>query len=188
LKAVLETVAPRGRPMLDLPEGRLINPGHALEAAWFLLHHNRRQRNEHVQKAALRMVMWSLEHGWDDRHGGIFYYQDIMGKPPVQLEWNMKLWWVQAEAIYATLRAYAASGEKRFLTWFERVTEWTFAHFPDHKYGEWFGYLDRAGHVSQRLKGGPYKGCFHIPRCLLYSATLISQILHHPQANGGPCH
>jgi len=177
LGAVLETVAPDGKPMPDIPEGRLINPGHALEASWFLIQHNRRRQDASIQEAALRMVDWSLERGWDRRHGGILYFLDALGKPPVQLEWNLKLWWVHVEAIYAVLCAYAVSGQQKYLQHFQRITDWTFAHFPDHKYGEWFGYLDRAGLVSQRLKGGPYKGCFHIPRFLLYSIKLIDQIL-----------
>jgi len=35
-KVVLENVSPDGKPMLDSPEGRMLNPGHAIEAGWFL--------------------------------------------------------------------------------------------------------------------------------------------------------
>lgn len=177
LGAALEMVSPEGRPLLDIPEGRLVNPGHVLEAAWFLLQYNRRRKDKKIRESALRMIDWSLALGWDERYGGLLYFVDVLGKPPIQLEWNLKLWWVHAEAAYAALAAYAASGNKKYLRWFRRITDWTFDHFPDHRQGEWYGYLDREGRVSQRLKGGTYKGCFHIPRFLLYSVNLIDAML-----------
>ena len=39
-QVVLESVSPEGAPQTDSPEGRLLNPGHAIEAGWFLLQHN----------------------------------------------------------------------------------------------------------------------------------------------------
>lgn len=39
--------------------------------------------------------------------------------------------------------------------------------------GAWFGYLDRRGDVSQRFKGGPYKGFFHVPRALFLCCKLL---------------
>ena len=81
----------------------------------------------------------------------------------------MKLLWVHAEALYALLTAQARTGDGKWLTWLERVDEWVWQRFPDPVHGEWFGYLDRRGNVALDLKGGNYKGCFHIPRALLFS-------------------
>ena len=39
-------------------------------------------------------------------------------------------------------------------------------HFPDATHGEWFGYLNRKGEILLSLKGGKWKGCFHVPRGL----------------------
>jgi len=36
----------------------------------------------------------------------------------------------------------------------------------DPEYDEWFGYLNRQGEVLLPLKGGKWKGCFHVPRGL----------------------
>lgn len=33
--------------------------------------------------------------------------------------------------------------------------------------GEWYGYLNRQGEVLLHLKGGKWKGCFHVPRALM---------------------
>ena len=52
---------------------------------------------------------------------------------------------------------------------------WTLDRFPDPQHGEWFGYLTREGKVSQRFKGGPYKGCFHVPRSLWLCERLLTK-------------
>lgn len=36
----------------------------------------------------------TMEFGWDKEYGGLYYFLDIEGKPPQQLEWNQKLWYV----------------------------------------------------------------------------------------------
>ena len=45
LGAVLELVAPDGA-VLDHFDGRLLNPGHAIEAAWFILEESRQRGND----------------------------------------------------------------------------------------------------------------------------------------------
>ena len=43
----------------------------------------------------------------------------------------------------------------------------------DPRHGEWYGYCDRQGKVTNSLKGGAYKGCFHVPRALFFSVQRI---------------
>jgi N-acylglucosamine 2-epimerase len=80
----------------------------------------------------------------------------------------MKLWWAHAEALYGCLRAYELTGKKQFLEWFSKIHDYTWSHFPDPEYGEWFGYLDNFGNVTHRFKGSRWKGFFHVPRSLFY--------------------
>jgi N-acylglucosamine 2-epimerase len=61
---------------------------------------------------------------------------------------------------------YSLTRQPRCLDWFQRVHDYTWSRFPDPEYGEWYGYLDRAGEVLLPLKGGKWKGCFHLPRAL----------------------
>jgi N-acylglucosamine 2-epimerase len=164
-KKVHEFVAPDGA-RLDSPDGRLLNPGHAIEAGWFLQHWAQRLRRIDLQQTAIDMVRWSYADGWDKEHGGIYYFLDAEGYSPTQLEWNMKLWWPHCEALYAHLLNYSITGDKADFEAFQQVHDYTFSHFRDPKFGEWFGYLDRFGNVTHRFKGGPYKGCFHVPRAL----------------------
>lgn len=175
-KALFETVGPRGELLLDLPEGRCINPGHAIETAWFVIDEGRRRGNASFIERALPILDWSLDLGWDEKHGGLFSFVDIEGRQPEQLEWDMKLWWPHNEAIYATLLAYHVTGERRYEQWFERILDYTLSHFPDREFGEWFGYLHRDGSVALDMKGNMWKGPFHLPRQQLYCHLLLKEM------------
>ncbi len=175
-KALLETVGQNGEYLGEVPEGRAVIPGHAIETAWFILEEGKRRNDSALISRALQVLDWSLEAGWDHTYGGILYYVDVEGKQPVQYEWDMKLWWPHNEAIYATLLAYSLTGDARYEAWFERVLEWSLAHFPDRQYGEWFGYLHRDGSVSHDLKGNSWKGPFHLPRQQLYCHLLLEEM------------
>lgn len=174
-RALFETVGMNGE-LFDSPQGRCINPGHALESAWFLLEEARRRKDRRLMERTLTIIDWSLDLGWDREYGGILYFVDAEGKPPEQLEWDMKLSWVHNEALYACLLAHCLTGEKRYEDWFERILEWTLGHFPDKEYGEWFGYLHRDGSVSLRFKGNNWKAPYHEPRQYLYSHLLLEEM------------
>ena len=106
------------------------------------------------------------DFGWDEEYGGLYYFMDAEGFSPVQLEWSLKLWWPHCEALYAHLLNYSLTSAPDDLAAFRKVDAYTFRHFMDPEHGEWYGYCDREGRVTHRFKGGPYKGCFHVPRAL----------------------
>jgi N-acylglucosamine 2-epimerase len=162
---ILENVQPDGS-FSDSFEGRLLNPGHTIEAMWFVMDLGRRIGDEALVKRAVDIMLRTLEHGWDKQYGGIFYFLDYHGHPPQQLEWDQKLWWVHVESLVALARGYVYTGDERCKTWFETVHDYTWQHFKDPEYNEWFGYLNRRGEVLLPLKGGKWKGCFHVPRAL----------------------
>ena len=174
-KVLLENVGPNGE-RLDLPEGRLVNPGHAIETAWCLMEEARARGDRKLISEAEQIMEWSLEIGWDKKYGGILYFVDIEGKPPEPYEHDMKLWWPHNEAIYGTLLAYHLTGKKKYLDWHKRVHDWAYAHFPDKKNGEWFGYLHRDGTIASRIKGNMWKGPFHLPRMQLYCWKLLEEM------------
>jgi N-acylglucosamine 2-epimerase len=174
-RALLETVNPDGS-IAEGCEGRCINPGHCLETGWFLMEEGRIRGDESLVRRALPILEWSLERGWDEEHGGIFSFTDLEGRMPAQIEWDMKYWWPHCEATYACLLAWALTGEARWERWFETLHDYTWKHFPDPVYGEWFGYLRRDGTVANDVKGNHYKGAFHVPRFELYTALLLDAI------------
>ena len=175
-QAVLEVIGVGGEGQ-DTTDGRRVTPGHALESAAFIMQEAIAREDDTLIPPALKMIDYSLARGWDEEHGGLLYFVDVDGKPPTQLEWDMKLWWPHAEALYALLLAYRLSGEDRYATWFERMHDWTFARFPDPEYGGWYGYLRRDGSVSTPLKGGMWKGFFHTPRSLWLCWRLLGEML-----------
>ncbi|WP_394353726.1 AGE family epimerase/isomerase [Echinicola salinicaeni] len=148
-------------------EGRLMNPGHAIEAMWFMMDIANRRGDQQLGLKAVEVMLKQLEYGWDREFGGIFYFMDVKGKPPQQLEWDQKLWWVHLETLVALAKAYKMTGDERCAKWFKDVHEYAWNLFYDKKNGEWFGYLNRSGEVLLDLKGGKWKGCFHVPRALL---------------------
>ncbi len=160
----------------DTYEGRLINPGHGLEALWFLMDLAVRDNNSPLIEKATDIALHILDFGWDQQEGGIFYFLDQQGKPLLQLEWDQKLWWVHAEAIVCMLKAYSLTGNESCWSWFEKLHNYTFDHFADKEYGEWFGYLNRRGEVLLPLKGGKWKGCFHVPRSLYQAWNTLEMI------------
>ena len=160
-----ENVTPDGS-FSDTFEGRLINPGHSIEAMWFILDLASRLKNRKLAEKAVAIALHTLEFGWDQQYGGIFYFMDIKGNPPQQLEWDQKLWWVHVETLITLIKGYHLTGNPECLRWFEIVHDYTWSHFPDPEFGEWFGYLNRRGEVLLPLKGGKWKGCFHVPRGL----------------------
>jgi N-acylglucosamine 2-epimerase len=176
-KALLETVGPNGEYLGDCPEGRCVNPGHAIETAWFIMAEGKHRNDRALVERALPVLEWSLELGWDPKYGGILYFVDIEGRQPVQYEWDMKLFWPHNEAIYAALLAYDLTGDPKWERWFEKILKWSMARFPDRQYGEWIGYLHRDGSVSHDLKGNMWKGAFHVPRMLLYCHLLLEEML-----------
>ncbi|XP_057351860.1 N-acylglucosamine 2-epimerase isoform X6 [Manis pentadactyla] len=176
-QAVLENVSEDGEELSGCL-GRHQNPGHALEAGWFLLRHAIRKGDPELRSHVInKFLLLPFRSGWDPDHGGLFYFQDADGLCPTQLEWAMKLWWPHSEAMIAFLMGYSDSGDPALLHLFFQVAEYTFHQFRDPEYGEWFGYLNREGKVALTIKGGPFKGCFHVPRCLAMCEEMLDALL-----------
>jgi len=150
----------------DSYNGRLLNPGHGIEAMWFMIDIGVRRNDTQLIDKAADTILRILEYSWDKEHGGILYFMDALGKPPQQLEWDQKLWWVHLEALVALSKAYEQTGRKELMDWYEKVHEYSWSHFSDPENGEWYGYLNRQGEVLLDLKGGKWKGCFHVPRAM----------------------
>ena len=166
-RALLECVAPDGS-VIDHHEGRTLNPGHAIECAWFVMREGELRGDGRLIQLGATILDWMWARGWDTEHGGLLYFTDLFGKPVQEYWHDMKFWWPHNEAIIATLLAWQLTGEARFATMHQQVHNWSFTHFPDREHGEWFGYLHRDGRLSSRAKGTLYKGPFHLPRMLWY--------------------
>lgn len=173
IECVMEQVAPDGR-IIDHVDGRTLNPGHAIEGAWFILH-EAKHRNNDPKLIALgcKMLDYMWKRGWDEEYGGILYYRDVYGKPVQEYWQDMKFWWPQNETIIATLLAYQLTGDEKYKQWHSMIHEYAYSHFHDKVNGEWYGYLHRDGRISQTAKGNLFKGPFHLPRQEWYCGFVI---------------
>lgn len=177
-KCLLETVGKNGE-FVDTCMGRTINPGHCIETSWFIMEEaKQRGWNKEITEMALQIFDWSWDWGWDKQYGGIINFRDCRNLPSQDYSQDMKFWWPQTETIIASLYAYLATGDEEYIYKHQRISEWTYAHFPDTEFGEWYGYLHRDGTVAQPAKGNLFKGPFHIPRMMIKAYSLCQEILN----------
>ncbi len=181
-KCLLETVGENGE-FIDTNMTRTINPGHCIETSWFIMEEAKlRGWDKPMFDMALQVFDWSWDWGWDKQYGGIINFRDCKNLPSQDYSQDMKFWWPQCETIIASLYAYLGTGDEKYLYRHERISEWTYAHFPDAEYGEWYGYLHRDGTVAQPAKGNLYKGPFHVPRMMIKGYMLCQEILKKLEA------
>ena len=162
--------------MVDCMDGRLLNPGHAIEAMWFIMDLGKRLGDNALIEKAVKIALAEVEYGWDKEYEGIFYFMDRLNRPMQQLEWDQKLWWVHIETLITMIKGYELTGNEQCLEWFERIHNYVWSHFMDPEYPEWYGYLNRRGEVLLTLKGGKWKGCFHVPRGLMQVYQSLERI------------
>ena len=173
MDVLMETVAPDGG-IIDHFDGRCLNPGHAIECAWFILHEGRLRGERAYIRLGLRILDCMWRRGWDAEHGGFFYYRDVFDKPVAEYWQDMKFWWPHCEAVIAAALAHEITGEPKYAEMHRQAHEWSFSRFPDPEHGEWYGWLRRDGTPSTRMKGSLWKGPFHLPRMLWYCSALLA--------------
>lgn len=175
-KAVMEIVAPDGS-IIDHGSERTLNPGHAIEAAWFIMDEAKhRNRDRDLIEMGTTILDWMWEWGWDKQFGGILYYRDLRGFCSQEYWQDMKFWWPHNETIIATIMAHQLTGDARYADMHKLVHDWSYKHFPDPQHGEWFGYLHRDGSVANPAKGNLWKGPFHLPRMQLVCWKLLEEM------------
>ena len=83
---------------------------------------------------ALRHVLW-VPNSRIPQHlmyiiayQGLYYFLDVDGWSPTQLEWNMKLWWPHNEAMIALLMAYQFTKDAVYMQKFEQVFHYCYTH------------------------------------------------------------
>lgn len=170
-KALLESVGV-DKKSVNSPSGRVVNPGHSMEAAWFVMLEGVLTNNEEAIRLGKKIIDVTLPLGLDKKHGGLIAFTDVLGEPPLQLEWDMKLWWPQCETIIALKLASLIFNDKKYVKLLKQFEKYCEKHFVDKTDGEWYGYLHYDNTVSTTLKGNIFKGPFHVPRLYMIMAIL----------------
>mmetsp|Transcript_3651 Transcript_3651/g.9111 ORF Transcript_3651/g.9111 Transcript_3651/m.9111 type:complete len:428 (+) Transcript_3651:66-1349(+) len=173
-KIFMEVADPEKGVHHETMASRLFNPGHSIEVSWFLLHLCDLKPDAEVEAMALDALGGALDIGWDEavEGKGLLYMMDILGKPLLDttVTATNKLWWPHCEALYACTLAYERTGDVKWQEWLLKVNSFCYTYLCDEKNGgEWLGYLNRDASPFNLCKGGNYKGCYHVPRALLFS-------------------
>lgn len=178
LECTLENVGPDGEFRSSVTEGRIVNPGHDIECSWFLMEYANLKGDMELHKKAQQVFRMAIEKGWDKEYGGLLYFIDCLGNPPEAYEHDMKLWWPHNEIMIASIMAYRDTKDEYYLDWFKKCIEYCKNVFSDPEYGDWYGYLRRDGLPTMpSTKGSTFKGPFHLPRALIMTDNIISDIL-----------
>lgn len=174
-RALFETVDADGS-FIDTPAGRMLNPGHSMETAWFIMQEAVRRKDNALMEKAIQVTEWSLQRGWDHKMGGIFYFLDLDNKPVLSNEWDMKLFWVHCEAMIALTYSYWYTGNAEYMRGFEKIFKYCEKHFADPGHPEWYGHLHRDGTPISQIKGSAWKGPFHNVRAYMVLSQLFDKI------------
>ncbi len=161
--------------LMERVPGRVVNPGHAIESMWFMIHIYQRENDAARIRQAIETIKWHIELGWDEECGGIVLARDAAGSF-WENKWDMKIWWPHTEALYALLLAYSLSKEQWCLDWFQRVHDYSFSHYPVPEYGEWIQNLDRQGNKLNTTVALPVKDPFHLARALIFSVGVLGKL------------
>ena len=178
LGCLLENVGPNGEARMEFTEGRIVNPGHDIEGAWFIEEYAKRMGDKELTAKAEDIFNKAFSAGWDKEYGGLLYFIDALGNPPEAYEHDMKLWWPHNEILIASMMFYRDTGKEEYLEKFYKTFDYCLEYFNEPEYGEWYGYLRRDGKPTMpACKGSTFKGPFHLPRMLSMVDCMIGEIL-----------
>ena len=187
LAAPFELVSLDGRPVLE-GAGRLVDPGHTMESLWFAIHAGEATGHPEYLCRAGEVLDWVLDRAYDEAYGGFYQHVDVERTVPeapflvnqygdIPAAWDDKIWWVQAEGLYALAASALYNQNERHYRYFLRMADYVENALRDKEYGEWFAVLQRDGAMRADCKGFALKGAYHVPRCLMNLCVLLQRAL-----------
>ncbi|MDX9755874.1 MAG: AGE family epimerase/isomerase [bacterium] len=156
------------------PEYDVVSYGHDIENIWLLMLacETARLPNGPFLDLYTTLFDYSLRHGYDKSAGGFYYYgpfnQDATNKA--------KVWWVQAEALVASLSMYHLTQDKRYLDIFTQTLDWTEHHMVDWEHGDWHANVP-DNRARPEGKAHAWKGPYHNGRAVVRCSALIQAML-----------
>lgn len=123
---------------IDAPIGRVVVPGHAMAALWFMIHLFERRGDSKRVAEAMASIKAHMEIGWDSLYDGLLLGVDSEGAASAFIpNADKKIWWPHVEAFYALLLARESGAQAWADEWLEKVFEYSFSHYPVKGFGAW---------------------------------------------------
>ncbi|WP_411968839.1 AGE family epimerase/isomerase [Haloferax sp. YSSS75] len=126
-------------------------PGHLLEWSKLLVSLSHHRDEEWLVERAVRFFDAAVENGWDDEYGGFVYNFDRDGET---IE-DDKYYWPLAEGIGATVLLNDATGEERFLDWYDRIWSYAWENVVNRGNGNWYFKLTRENEIHSDIDDSP---------------------------------
>ncbi|NHZ34494.1 AGE family epimerase/isomerase [Massilia rubra] len=117
-------------------------PGHLTEWSKLLLILERHQAHlagdcAWLLPRACALFLQAMDKAWDAQHGGVYYGF----APDDSICDGHKYFWVQAESLAAAALLGARTGQAQYWDWYQRIWEYSWTHFVDHRHGAWYRIL-----------------------------------------------
>lgn len=132
-------------------------PGHLTEWAKLLLILARHVELPWLLPTARQFFDTAVTRAWDARYDGLCYGF----APDGSVCDTDKYFWVQAESIAASALLAHATGEQRYRDWYDRLWNYAWLHFVDHRHGAWYRILDRENRKYSNEKSPAGKTDYH---------------------------
>lgn len=139
-------------------------PGHQTEWAKLLLILDGHLRDRGTPQTwlcdtARHLFDTAVARSWDDEFGGLQY--GFAPAPDYAVCDDDKYFWVQAESLAAAARLAEATGDDAYWRWYDRLWDYAWRHFVDHRYGAWYRILDRRNRKYSDEKSPAGKTDYH---------------------------
>lgn len=139
-------------------------PGHFTEWAKLLLILERHRPLPWLLPQAQALFERAFEHAWDHQYQGLYYGFG----PDFAICDDRKYHWVQCESMATAAVLAARTGRQDYWDWYERLWDYCWQHWVDHRHGAWFRLLTRqnvnttdqkspAGKVDYHTTGACYE-------------------------------
>ncbi len=127
-------------------------PGHLAEWAKLLLildrHAQRLTDPDWLAPRTAQLFDAPMTRAWDNEHGGIVYGF----APDGGICDDDKYFWVESEVFAAAELPARRTGADEYWQWYQRIWDYSWAHFVDHQHGAWYRMLTRDKPEIQRRK------------------------------------
>ncbi|UCC99056.1 MAG: AGE family epimerase/isomerase [Phycisphaerales bacterium] len=158
-------------PMLEGDLAR-VSYGHDIENVWLLMDACEAAgvSNHPFGDLYGALFDYSLKYGYDQANGG-FYDSGPFNRPADR---RGKVWWVQSEAIVSALYMHRMTQDAKYLTIFQKTSDFIEKNMVDWENGEWHGTITPEGR-PQGDKANTWKAGYHNGRAMIECLDILKQ-------------